>query len=339
MNRRRFLRSAARFWVAATGAFALSACLAESSPVSSASRLRKIGYLSGNAQSSVDLYSPPFRARLRELSYVEGRDISIVFKVADNVNVVERLAGYASELVSMPVDVLLAEAGPAQAAAMRATSTIPIVFVLSSDPVGQGLVASIARPGGNVTGVRTASYAAKQVELLKETVPNLARLAVIANATNVAVAASGLAAVEAAARGMAVTVTPFSIPSRDELDASLGRIAVQGFDALLVLPALSLVRTNDQIPEFANKIGLPQVYSDAVFARAGGLFHYGANFAAQHRRAAEYVDKIFRGAHPADLPVDQPTDVDLIVNLDAAKKLGLKIPETVMRRATEIIGR
>jgi len=314
----------------------MSDCVPGSSNVTA---LRRIGYLSGNAQASVDTYSPPFRDRLRELGYLEGRGLSIVFKVADNVNVAERLAGYAAELVSMPVDVLLAEAGPAQAAALRATSTIPIVFVLSSDPVGQGLVAGIARPGGNVTGVRTASYAAKQVELLKETVPNLARLAVIANATNVAVAASGLAAVEAAARGMGVTVTPFSIPNRDELDASLGRIAVQGFDALLVLPALSLVRANDQIPAFANKIGLPQVYSDAVFARAGGLFHYGANFAAQHRRAAEYVDKIFRGAHPADLPVDQPTEVDLIVNLEAARKLGLKIPETVMRRATEIIGR
>jgi putative ABC transport system substrate-binding protein len=336
MNRRAFLRSAVGVWAATAGVSVIGGCAPESPRVTA---LRRIGYLSGNTQASVDTYSPPFKDRLRELLYVEGRDISIVYRVADNVNVAERLAGYAPELVSMPVDVLLAEAGPAQTAAKKATTTIPIVFVLSSDPVGQGLVASMAHPGGNITGVKTASYAAKQVELLKEIVPSLARLAVIGNATNLALTNSLLAAAEAAARSLGVTVVAFLVPNRDELDAALEQIAVQRFDALLVLPALSLVRTNDQIPAFANKIGLPQMYSDVVFARAGGLMHLGASFAAQHRRAAEYVDKILNGARPADLPIDEPPEFDLIPNLAAAQKLGLTIPDSVQRRATETIPR
>jgi len=287
---------------------------------------------------SVDKGSVPFRERLRELGHVEEGDISIVFKIADNVNVTERLAGYAAELVGMPVDVLVAVATNAQLAAKKATSTIPIVLVLSADPVGQGLVASFARPGGNITGVVTGSLfvTGKQVELLKETVPSLARLAVIGNATNGTMTLL-LPGVEEAAHVMGVAVDAFPVPSRAELDGVLDRIAAQRFDALLVLPALSLVRTNDQIPAFANKAGLPQIYADIEFARAGGLMHYGANFAAQHRTAADYVDKILKGARPADLPIEQPTQFDLVVNLAAAQELRLTIPDSVMRRATEFV--
>ena len=185
----------------------------------------------------------------------------------------------------------------------------------------------------------TVSYAAKQVELLKETVPSLARLAVIGNATNLALNTSLLATAEAAARGMGVTVESFLVRNPEELDVALDRIAGKRFDALLMLPAFSVVRAPDQVPSFANKIGLPQIYSDVSFARAGGggLMHLGASFAAQHRRAAEYVDKILKGARPTDRPVDQPTEFDLIVNLRAAQKLGLTIPDSIRRSATEVV--
>ncbi|TMG49082.1 MAG: ABC transporter substrate-binding protein [Chloroflexi bacterium] len=333
MNRRGLLRAAAGLWAATAGVSVIGGCAPGASRVAA---LRRIGYLSGNTQQSADKGSGPFRERLRELGHMEDRDISIVFKIADNVN--ERLAGYAAELVGMPVDVLLAVATSAQLAAKKATSTIPIVLVLSADPVGQGLVANLAHPGGNITGLVTGSLSVtgKQVELLKETVPGLARLAVIGNATNTTMT-SLLPAVEDAARVMGMTVQAFPVSSPDELDSALDRIAAQRLDALLVLPALSLVRADDQIPAFANKVGLPQIYADIEFARAGGLLHYGANFAAQHRRAADYVDKILKGARPADLPIEQPTEFDLIVNPAAAKKLRLTIPDSVMRRATEFV--
>jgi putative ABC transport system substrate-binding protein len=309
----------------------INACAPQSQTVPKT--LRKIGYLSGNKQASVDRLSIPFRDRLREVGYLEGRDISIEFAVADNVN--ERLAGLAAGLVGIPVDVLLAEAGPAQFAAQKATAKIPIVMVLATDPVAQGLVASMARPGGNITGVTTASYelAGKQVELLREIVPRLSRLAVIGNAVNTTMTVL-LPAVEEAARRMNITVEAFGVHGPEELDAALARIASGGFDALLMLPALSVVRSNDQVPAFANQIGLPQIYSDIEFAQAGGLMQYSANFAAMHRRAAEYVDKILRGARPADLPIEQPPQIDLVVNRSSAQKLGLTIPESIQRRAT-----
>jgi putative ABC transport system substrate-binding protein len=333
MKRRAFIRASAGLMTAGAGAAVISAC---AGPALTAKAPRKIGYLSGNARSSVDVTSAPFKERLRELGYVDGRDISIEFRVADNAN--DRLPAFAEELVKMPVDVILAEAGPAQLAAKKATDTIPIVLVFSTDPIGQGLVASLARPGGNVTGVVTASYAiaGKQVEVLKETVPGLARLAVIGNATNLTMA-NLLPAVEEAARGMGVTIEAFAVRGPDELDVALTRIAGQRFDAVLMLPALSVVRANDQVPTFASRVGLPAMYSDMQFARAGGLMHMGVNFASLHRRAAEYVDKILRGARPMDLPIEQPTEFDLIVNLAAAQKLGLVIPDGVRRRATEIL--
>jgi putative ABC transport system substrate-binding protein len=328
-------RAATRLSTATAVVAVIGGCVPQSSNTA-ALRLRRIGYLSGNAQTSVDLLSLPFKERLREIGYVEGRDIAIEFRVADGTNT--RLPGLATELVAMPVDVILAEALPAQLEAQRATATIPIVLVLSADPLGQHLVASYAHPGANITGLVSASYpiTGKQVEVLRDTVPNLSRLAIIGNAGN-GTMTTLLPAATAAGRTLRVTIESFPVRSRDELDPALQRIAAGRFDALLMLPAISIVRTHDQVPLFASQVGLPAMYSDIEFARAGGLMHMGANFAAQHRRAADYVDKLLRGARPQDLPIEQPTKFDFVVNLAAARGLGLTMPERVLIRATEIL--
>jgi len=328
--------SSRRMFIAQAAAFGAITVLEGCASGGTESRIRTIGYLSGNARASVEALSAPFRQQLAALGYIEGGNIVIEFRIAENV--VDRLPAMAAELVALPADVILAEAIPAQLAAKQATATIPIVFVLSTDPVGQGLVASLARPGRNITGVSTASEAitAKQLEILKETIPAMARVVVLWNANNVAMAAL-LRVIEATAQTLGVAVETIGVHGPDELDAALERIRAGRFDALLMLPALSVVRAPDHVPEFANKIGLPQMFSDMQFARAGGLMHFGVNFAALHRRAADYVDKILKGASPADLPVEQPTQFDLIVNVSTARRLGLMIPNSVLRRATELL--
>jgi putative ABC transport system substrate-binding protein len=301
-------------------------------------RLRHIGYLSGNAQTSVDELSPPFRQRLRELGYVEGRDIVIDFRVADTVT--DRLPSMAAELVNLPVDVVVAEAGPAQLAAKAATSTIPIVFVLTSDPVSLGLITSLAHPGGNITGVTTLSGAlgGKRIEFLKEAVPDLKRVAILWNATQGTSMERGqVLPTQDAARVLGLESQGFGVRNPNELDAALEAIVQQRFAAVVMLPALSVSPQYERVPEFAAKHRLPQIYADVQMVRAGGLMHLGANYAAIHRRAADFVDKILKGAHPGDLPVEQPTEFDFIVNLPAAQRIGLTIPESVLRQATAVI--
>jgi putative ABC transport system substrate-binding protein len=315
-------------------------------------RLRRIGYLSGNVQSSVDTFSAPFLQQLRDLGYVDGRDLEVVFRVANNdragfVDVSARLAAMAAELIALPVDVIIAEAGPAQRAAQQATTTVPIVFTLASDPVGSGLVASLSRPGGNITGVTTGNIAgaAKRVELLKETVPGLARLAILWNLNQSPGDADvQVSATETAARVLGIEPETVGLRNAAETDAALDAIARQHPDGLLMLPTLSVLPRDRQgnfvsshVPDFVAKIRLPAIYSEVQIVRAGGLMHRSPDYADGHRRAAVMVDRILRGAHPADLPVQEPTQFLLSVNLSAARRIGTTIPNSVLLQATEVI--
>jgi len=332
LSRRAFIQQISGFSAAMT---TCGGQLVTPSP-SATRKLRRIGYLSGNASASAMNYAGPFREQLRELGYVEGRDIEIVFRIAENV--ADRLPAMAAELVALPVDVLIAEAVPAQNAAKAATTSIPIVLTLGSDPVANGLVTSMARPGGNITGVITATLqtSGKRVELLKETVPSLARVGIIWNA-NILPGTAILKATEDAARTLRVETQVFDVHNAGELDAAVESMARQKLDGLVMLTGLSIIRDRSQVPDIAAKYRLPQIFADVEIVRAGGLMHFGANFATIYRKAAFLVDKILRGANPGELPVEQPAEFDFIVNLSMARRLGLTIPGSVIAQATEVI--
>jgi putative ABC transport system substrate-binding protein len=239
-------------------------------------------------------------------------------------------------LIGLPVDVLVTQESPATLAATRATSTIPIVFIRVQDPVAQGIVASLPRPGGNVTGVAGFRAGPKGLELLRETVPGLKRIAVLLNANNPQVGTLSRD-VQEAARGLGLELEAYGLHNADELDAALDIIARSRPDALWVQASFSLARDLHQIPDFAARLQLPVSCStDAPFVR-DCLMAVGSNFPSQARRAAEMVDKILKGAQPADLPVEQPTQPDVIVNVSAAQRIGLTIPASVLRQATELV--
>jgi putative ABC transport system substrate-binding protein len=297
-------------------------------------KLKRIGYLAGGSTQTSE--SEAFRQELGDLGVHEGRDIVVELRHADSVP--DRLPGMASELIGLPADVLVTAGSLATLAATRETSTIPIVFHRVTDPVGQQIVASLARPGGNVTGVSASpSLGPKQLELLRATIPQVSRVAVLWNANNPG-AALQLRDTQDAARTLRLELEVFGVHNPDELDAALDAIARSRPDALVVGPAFNLFRNVAQIPDFASKIGLPQTYgTDAAFVRAGGLMAIGANTPSMARRAAHLVKKVLQGGRPADLPVELPTQIDFIVNLTAAQRIGLVIPESVLRQATELV--
>lgn len=332
---RAITRLSRRVFVQRVAGLGAAALVINCGPAMVTRKLRRIGFLSGNTHASVEELSPPFVQKMHDLGYVDGRDITIDFKIADNKN--NELPGMAAELLALPVDLIVAQAGPAQLAAKAATSTVPVVFVLGGDPVGLGIIASLARPGGNVTGVTTLSteLSAKKVEFLKAIVPGLSRVAVIYNANNGTV--SQAKAASQAGQMLGVLVEIFGVHDDRELDTVLVTIAQQHFDGVVMTPALSVIRSYSQVPDFAATHRLPQIYSDIEIARAGGLMHLGANYAAIHRAAAVMVDRILKGAKPADLPVEQPTQFEFIVNLAAARRIGLTIPASVIAQASEVI--
>jgi ABC-type uncharacterized transport system substrate-binding protein len=306
---------------------------------SSTRKLRRIGWLSGNARVSVENLSRPFFQELSDRGYVEGRDFETVWKIADTDNA--QLPAMAAELVAMPVDILIAEAQVAQAAAKAATETIPIVFVLASDPLGQGLVASLARPGGNITGVTTGSLraSAKQVERLKRAVPSLSSLAVLWNANQPSMAKTLVPATENAARMLNMRPRAIGVRNEAELTAALDIVSREGLESLVLLPALSVIRGKfTLVPDFAARLKIPHAYSDDDIVRTGGgLMSFNSNRAAQSRRAAVFVDKIFNGTRPADIPVEEPIRYDFIVNLTAAERIGLTFPPSLLRLADEVV--
>jgi putative ABC transport system substrate-binding protein len=297
-------------------------------------RLPTIGFLGGSTLSATSQWLAAFVQRLRELGWIEGRTVAIELRWADGR--FDRFAEIAAEFVRLKVDVIVT-AGPPTFAAKQATSTIPIVFATNADPLGSGLVASLARPGGNVTGLSLISpeLAGKRVELLREVVPGLRRLAVMANA-DYPPAMRELGEVDAAARHLGMEVIALRI--RQAADIAPAFETLQGRAEALYVVGESLTSANQaRINTFALVARLPTLRLTRENLETGGLISYGPNTPSMYRRAAEMVDKILRGTKPADIPVEQPTRFDLVLNLVTARALGLAISPSFRLRADEVI--
>ena len=293
-----------------------------------------IGFL-GAAPSIESQRIAAFVQRLRELGWIDGRNLAIEYRWAEGRD--ERYTEIAAELVRLKVDVIVTVATPATLAAKQATTVIPIVFLTASDPVGTGLVASLARPGGNVTGLanQISDTTGKKLEFLREVVPGLRRLAIMANVANpAAVLDMGQAQVTGRALGLEVTTSEI----RRAEDISPAFDALKGrADALYLCPDPLMNTNRTQINIFAVRARLPTIYGVRDFVQAGGLMSYAPNLPNQFRRAADFVDKILRGAKPGDIPVEQPTKFELVINLTTAKALGLTVPPSLLARADEVI--
>ena len=296
----------------------------------------RIGYLEAVSPSEAAVRSKAFHQGLRELGYVEGKNIITEFRYAKGNR--DRLPSLAAELVRLKVDVIITAGASATRAAKKATSTIPIVMAQDSDPVGKGVVASLARPGGNITGLSTLApeISAKQLDLLKEIIPGLSRVAVLGTSTRPGNAQT-LIEVERAAQAIGVKVLYLDVLDPKNIETAFGAARKERADAVLVLAGRKLVTRRTQIVELAANSRLTAVYPFPVYVEAGGLMSYGVRRTDLFRRAATYVDKILNGAKPADLPVEQPTTFDMVVNLKTAKALGITIPPSILLRATEVI--
>jgi putative ABC transport system substrate-binding protein len=278
-----------------------------------------------------------FRDGLRELGWIVGQNLVIEVRSAGGKR--ELLSGLAAELVRLNVDVLLGAATLEAQALMQATKTIPIVFAASSDPVEAGLVVSLGRPGGNVTGLSFAfeeGFSGKWVELLKQAIPKAARVAVLVIP---AYPSHGplLTNARLAARPLSVELNPYEARGRDEYEGAFSKMTKDRTDALIVFPAAIFSTDRWHLVEVVAKHRLPAIYEQRQFTEAGGLLSYGANPLALYHRAAVYVDKILKGAKPGDLPIERPTKYELIINLRTAKALGLTIPPSLLQRADRVI--
>jgi putative tryptophan/tyrosine transport system substrate-binding protein len=299
-------------------------------------KIPRIGYLGGGSPSSNPARIEAFRQGLRELGYVEGENIVIEWRYAEEK--LDRLPSLATELVSLKVDVIVTAGPSVTRAAKEAVNTIPIVMAFDSDPVGNGFVASLARPGGNITGLATLApeLSGKRLELLKEVVARLLRVAVFGTSTYPS-NAQALRETELAAGALEVKLQYLDVLSPKDIE-SASRAASKGrADAVLVLQTPLLVFQRTQVVDLAAKNRLPGIYPQAEYTEAGGLMYYGANAPDLFRRAATYVDKILKGRKPADLPVEQPIKFEFVVNLKTAKQIGLTIPPNVLARADRVI--
>ena len=293
-----------------------------------------IGFL-GNGNPNLSSPSvQAFRQGLRELGWIEGQNITIEYRWADGN--MDRHPALAAELVKLPVDVLVTVGSPAVRAARQATSTIPIVAAIMSDPVGLGFAASLARPGGNVSGLSNQfeELVAKQLQIFKEVVPKAARVAMLAHPE---MSPSVRAAAEAAARALGLDARVFEIRDVANLDVAFRAAKTERADGAHVLPSPFFHRHRARLAELAAKHGVPLIGDSREYVQDGGLMSYGPNFPGMHHRAAAYVDKILKGAKPGDLPIEQPTRFEFVINLKTAKALGLTIPQTVLLRADEVI--
>jgi putative ABC transport system substrate-binding protein len=308
-----------------------------------AAKVARIGYLSLNLAASPHLRDA-FLQGLRDLGYVEGRNVVIEYRdeYRDAEGKRERLPALAAELVALKVDVILAEGGTlGPRVAMQATTTIPIVFAGAGDPVGSGLVTSLARPGGNVTGLSSLGpeLVGKRLELLKQAVPGVDRVAVLflPGALGERTDKDMLTGADVAARALGVRLQFVEARGPDEFARAFSDMSSARAGALTVLPSNRFLREHRRLVDLAAKNRLPAVYTSREFVDAGGLMSYGANSVDLHRRAATYVDKILKGAKPGDLPVEQPTKFELVINLKTAKALGLTIPQSVLAHADDLI--
>jgi putative ABC transport system substrate-binding protein len=290
-----------------------------------------IGYL---ATGSSDLGVVPFRRGLSETGRVVGQNLAIEYRAADNQ--IERLPGLAAELVSRKVDLIVAAADPAARAAKRATSTIPIVFVVGQDPVELGLVASLSRPSGNLTGLTTftSELQSKRLDLLSELVPQAREIALLVNSKNTLNAEHQIGDVRQAARAKGLQVRLLMVNTESEIDAVF--VQLQG-EALVVSPSPFFSGQRNQLLALASRLAIPAVYAWREDAVAGGLMSYGPSVGAAYHDAGVDAGKILSGAKPADLPVQQPTKFELVINMKTAKALGLTVPQTLLARADEVI--
>jgi ABC-type uncharacterized transport system substrate-binding protein len=295
-----------------------------------------IGSLSGSSSSTSPARREAFRQGLRELGYVEGKNIVIEQRYADGK--FDRLPALAAELVRLKVDIIVTAGPQTTRPAKRATSTIPIVMAQDPDPVGNGFVASLARPGGNITGLSSFApeLSGKQLELLKETVPKLSRVAIFGTSITPG-NGQNLREVELAAKAFGVKLQYLDVLDVKDIETAFRAASRGRADAVLMLPGSVLILQRAQLADLAAKNRFPAIYPQAEYTEAGGLMYYGANTADLHRRAAMYVDKILKGAKPADLPVEQPTKFEFVINLKAAKQIGLTIPPNVLARADKVI--
>ena len=299
-------------------------------------KVPRIGLLGSGSPSSARVGVDAFRQGLRDLGYVEGQNIAIEYRYAEGK--IDRLPELAVELVRLRVDVIVVNATNATLAVKDATRTIPIVMAGAADPVGAGLVASLARPGGNITGLTTisAELSSKQVEILKEAFPNISLVAILLNPAEPGSALS-LRQIEVAGQALGVQLQSFEVRAPNDFDRAFSAITKNKAGALIVVRG-TLTRVHQtRIVDFAAKTRLPAIYSLSSFVDAGGLMFYGVKGADLDRRAATYVDKILKGAKPADLPVEQPTKFEFVINLKAANQIGLTIPPSVLYRADKVI--
>jgi len=310
-----------------------SACLAEAQP---AKKIFRIGYLTNDSLSADLPRRQAFKQGLQDLGYVEGKDILIDYRVGEGH--ADRLPGFMAELLRLKVDVVFAFTTPGIQAAKNATRDVPIV-VAAWTPVELGVVASLARPGGNITGLSLSAgpdLSGKYLELLKETVPRLSRVAVLANPANPSNVLQ-LKETRSAAKGLGLTLLAFDVTRPDEIDSAFTALKKQRAEAMAVLADPMLLGQGARIAGLALQGRLPSIYAISEHVEAGGLLGYAANRLDIFRRAATYVDKILKGAMPAELPIEQPTKFDLVVNLKTAKQLGLTIPPNVLLRADRVI--
>jgi putative tryptophan/tyrosine transport system substrate-binding protein len=303
-----------------------------------AGKVPRIGFLGVTSPSDRPSHLDAFRQRLRELGWVEGQNIVIDYRYAEGR--VDRLPDLAAELVRLKVDLIVASAGTqAATAAKNATETIPIVMIYVRDPVGTGLIASLARPGGNVTGVSGSAgleLFAKQLELLKETVPKIRRVAILSNPDN-AYHQLAIREVNVAARSLGVQLQLLEARGPNEFDGAFAAMAKERVGALLVLSDAIFGSHRTRLADLAARSRLPAAFGVRDDVEAGGLMSYGPSILDSYRQAATYVDRILRGAKPAELPVERPTKFELVINMKTAKALGLTIPQSVLLRADHVI--
>ncbi|MGH7415521.1 MAG: ABC transporter substrate-binding protein [Candidatus Rokuibacteriota bacterium] len=301
-----------------------------------AGKTHRIGFLGNSTEALEANLVGPFRAGFRELGYAEGRDLVIEYRWADGQY--ERFPALIAELVALKVDVIVTAGTPAALAVRRATTAIPLVMVAVGDPVGSGLVKSLARPGGTLTGLVSIApdLEGKRLELLTEVVPKLANVAFLSNPANPFHVTSEKQA-RAAARSLHLKVEFFPVRAESEFDRAFQSMSSQRPGALVMLADRLFLHHRARIVDFSARNRLPTVYAYTELVEAGGLMSFGPSYPGMHRRAAYFVDRILKGARPADLPMEQPSKFELVINLRAARALGVVIPQHILLRADDLI--
>jgi putative ABC transport system substrate-binding protein len=296
-----------------------------------------IGFLNSQSADIRSDFMAAFRQGLKDTGHVEGENVALEFRWADNR--IDRLPAMAADLVSRRVAVIAVTGGTASVAAIKATATIPVVFAVPEDPVGLGLVASLARPGGNATGVNffSVELAAKRLELLRELVPGATRVGVLINSAEPTIAIPNLRDAEAAARAMGLQIQVLRAGSALEIDAAFATFARERPDALFISSGPFFTSRRVQLAHQATRHAIPAIHGSRLYTEAGGLISYGASVGDAYRQVGDYVGRILKGAKPADLPVVQSTKFELVINAQAARTLGVTVPSSLLARADEVI--